>query len=115
MRRVHSKGTKVIYGRGGAGAKGETPIPGPARPHRAGWFAGRAAYVLLVTRDLTHPVFSPGTTGVSRSFDEFYYVQGAISLAEGRGLRFSSFAGAPRDEQAATRPSPSRSSRPSPP
>jgi 4-amino-4-deoxy-L-arabinose transferase-like glycosyltransferase len=35
-----------------------------------------------------------------RSFDEFYYVQGAIALSKGEGLRFSSFAGAPKVEQA---------------
>jgi 4-amino-4-deoxy-L-arabinose transferase-like glycosyltransferase len=63
-------------------------------------FAGRAAYVLLVTRHQPPPDFAGEATGVSRSFDEFYYVQGAIALSEGEGLRFSAFAGAPAVEQA---------------
>jgi 4-amino-4-deoxy-L-arabinose transferase-like glycosyltransferase len=63
-------------------------------------FAGRAAYVLLVTRDQPHALFAREATGMHRSFDEFYYVQGAIALSKGEGLYFSSFAGAPKAEQA---------------
>jgi 4-amino-4-deoxy-L-arabinose transferase-like glycosyltransferase len=62
-------------------------------------FAGRAAYVLTVTRYESAPVFATGVSGVHRSFDEYYYSQGAIAFAAGDGLRFSPVVGAPASEQ----------------
>lgn len=62
-------------------------------------FAGRAAYILTVTRHEQGPVFAAGVTGTHRSFDEYYYSQGAIAFAAGDGLYFSPVVGAPASEQ----------------
>lgn len=61
--------------------------------------AGRAAYILAETRFQSGPVFASGVSGVHRSFDEYYYSQGAIAFAAGDGLRFSPVVGAPASEQ----------------
>ncbi len=62
-------------------------------------FAGRAAYILTVARHAHGPSYTKTAPGLHRSFDEYYYAQGAIAFANGDGFRFSPLVGAPAAEQ----------------
>ncbi len=63
-------------------------------------FAGRAIYILTVTRWEPRPELGHAVSEAQRSFDEYYYAQGAIAFAGGDGLRFAPVVGAPTSEQA---------------
>jgi 4-amino-4-deoxy-L-arabinose transferase-like glycosyltransferase len=62
-------------------------------------FVGRGIYIVTVARWEPRPEFTRVALGLHRSFDEYYYSQGANAIAAGNGLRFSPFAGAAKAEQ----------------